>query len=67
MITPAQISDYQTYILRIWKESGKWQFSIESLGSDQRKGFAVIEELFAFLEEAAMPDMLENNSVQKKV
>jgi len=62
MITPAQVAEYQAYILRIWKESGKWRFSIESLGSEQRKGFADIEELFAFLEDVAV---LENNQVQK--
>ena len=61
MITPAQTTDYQAYILRIWKESGEWRFSIESLGSDERKGFADIEELFTFLEDVASLTVPENN------
>ena len=60
MINPAQASDYQAYILRIWKESGEWRFSIESLGSDQRKGFTNIEELFAFLEDTAPSTVTED-------
>lgn len=66
MITPIQVSDYQAYILRIWKDSDQWLFSIESLGSDRRKGFAEIEELFAFLQDVAPPIVLENNTVQKR-
>jgi hypothetical protein len=63
MIAPAQVSDYQAYILRIWRESGEWRFSIESLGSDQRKGFTTIEELFAFLEDTAPPTVPEDKVV----
>jgi hypothetical protein len=63
MIAPAQVSDYQAYILRIWRESGEWRFSIESLGSDQRKGFTTIEELFAFLEDTAPPPVPEDKVV----
>jgi hypothetical protein len=63
MIVPAQVSDYQAYILRIWRESGEWRFSIESLGSDQRKGFTTIEELFAFLKDTAPPPVPEDKSV----
>jgi hypothetical protein len=63
MIAPAQVSDYQAYILRIWKESGEWRFSIESLGSDQRKGFTTIEELFAFLEYTAPPHVPQEKAV----
>jgi len=53
-----QEPDYKAYILRIWKESGQWRFSIEPVGSGRRQGFAGIEQLAAFLEEvtpAAQP------------
>jgi hypothetical protein len=45
--------EYQAYLLRIWKDSGQWRFSIEAVDSGRRQGFACIEQLVAFLEEAA--------------
>jgi len=45
-----QEPDYKAYILRIWKESEQWRFSIEAVGSGRRQGFACIEQVVAFLE-----------------
>lgn len=46
-----QEPEYQAYLLRIWKDSGQWRFSIEAVDTGRRQGFAGIEQLVAFLEE----------------
>jgi hypothetical protein len=48
--------DYQVYLLRLWRdpagpaqEQSPWHCSMELVGADQRRGFADVEELAAFL------------------
>jgi hypothetical protein len=50
---------YLSYLLRLWQESAGgplgsdaplWRASLESPQSEQRKGFASLVDLFAFLE-----------------
>lgn len=54
-----QEPNYKAFILRIWKESAGWRFSIEPIGSGRRQGFASIEQMVTFLEEAAPTADLE--------
>jgi|WetSurMetagenome_2_1015567.scaffolds.fasta_scaffold12622_2 hypothetical protein len=48
--------DYQVYLLRLWRDpagsprkGSPWHCSMELVGTDQRRGFADVEELAAFL------------------
>ena len=45
---------YQSYLLRLWRTSlrGKptWRASLESAQTGERRGFADLKSLFAFLE-----------------
>ena len=50
---------YQAYLLRFWQEqrehpdlSGTWRFSLEDPQSGERRGFASLEALTAFLRQA---------------
>lgn len=47
-------SSQRSYILRLWVEvlEGKeiWRFSLEDTYTGKRKGFARLEELFAFVQ-----------------
>jgi hypothetical protein len=53
-------SDYQSYLLRLWRvnegEEG-WQASLESAHTGERRGFADLEAMFDFLrgQTAAQP------------
>lgn len=40
---------YKAYLLRCWLEGAGWRYSLEQVGSDQRHGFATLDELVAFL------------------
>jgi hypothetical protein len=46
-------SGYQSYLLRLWQTSdGRktlWRASLQSPGSEERHGFASLEELMSFL------------------
>ena len=50
---------YLSYLLRLWQESPGapprdpplWRASLESPQSDERRGFASLDELFAYLQE----------------
>ncbi|UCC85561.1 MAG: hypothetical protein JSV81_11895 [Anaerolineales bacterium] len=46
---------YKAYLLRVWESSDKgkrlWRASVESPGTGERRGFASLEALFAFLKE----------------
>ena len=46
---------YLSYLLRLWQESNGeaplWRASLESPQSDERRGFAGLDELFAHLQE----------------
>ena len=45
-----------SYLMRLWKTDsegeGVWRASLESPDTGQRKGFATLRDLFAFLEQA---------------
>jgi hypothetical protein len=64
-----QQSRYLSYLLRLWQESGGdpplWRASLESPQSDELRGFAGLDGLFAYLLErtgAALPaDSFEND------
>ena len=56
MHVPARPSRYRAYLLRCWEEGeqgtgrGKvWRFSLEDAYTSQRRGFASLEEMMAFL------------------
>jgi len=49
---------YRAYVLRLWQEgrdhrtgAGVWRFSLKMLPSGERRGFATLEALLAFLEQ----------------
>ena len=48
-----EISDYISYLLRVWQtsseENAAWRASLESPHTGERKGFADLDNLFAFL------------------
>jgi hypothetical protein len=44
--------DYQSYLLRLWRDNNEekgWRASLESAQSGERKGFADLDALFDFL------------------
>jgi hypothetical protein len=47
--------EYQSYLLRLWRSSSRgkptWRASLESAQSGERRGFADLASLFAFLEQ----------------
>ena len=47
-------TSYRSYLLRIWVEVGdgvrKWRFSLEDPFTGERKGFASMEDLFAYIQ-----------------
>ena len=51
----AERDQYQAYMLRLWQDQGEagpqWRASLESPHTGERRGFASLEALFAFLEE----------------
>ena len=48
-----EVSDYISYLLRVWQTSDKervaWRASLESPHTGERIGFADLDKLFAFL------------------
>jgi hypothetical protein len=52
---PEAPQEYQSYLLRLWRTSSQgnavWRASLESAQTGERRGFADLESLFAFLEE----------------
>jgi hypothetical protein len=50
-------SRYQSYLLRLWQTSDGnktiWRASLQSPNSEERHGFASLEELMSFLEAQA--------------
>ncbi|NOZ28129.1 MAG: hypothetical protein GXP39_08780 [Chloroflexi bacterium] len=48
-------SGYIAYLLRLWRagegEGGEWRASVEDPHTGERRGFASLEALFAFLRE----------------
>ena len=51
----AQSPDYMAFLLRLWRvdeaEGVQWHASLEEPGTGERRGFANINRLCAFLEE----------------
>jgi hypothetical protein len=47
--------EYQSYLLRLWRTSSRgkpvWRASLESAQTGERRGFADLASLFAFLEQ----------------
>jgi len=56
---------YKAYILRIWKESKQWRFSLEPIGSGRRQGFAHIDQIVEFLKEMT-PVVEQKNTAECK-
>ena len=55
-------SGYRAYMLRAWEESSPvgapyWRYSIETVASGKRKGFASLEALYAFLQKETELDL----------
>jgi hypothetical protein len=52
---PEEPQEYQSYLLRLWRTSSQgnavWRASLESAQTGERRGFADLESLFAFLEQ----------------
>lgn len=50
---------YVSYLLRMWQTSDgevcTWRASLEQPGTQERRGFATLEELFDFLRRQASP------------
>lgn len=53
---PTRDATYQVYLLRVWRERpalpgrpAVWRFSLEDTRTRQRRGFATLEALVAFL------------------
>lgn len=57
MSSQEKMPSYRAYLLRFWETRGhnphepnRWRFSLEDLHTKERKGFANLEMLMAFLE-----------------
>ncbi len=50
---------YVSYLLRLWEVQGKdglvWRASLEQASTGERRGFACLADLFAFLEQETAP------------
>jgi hypothetical protein len=66
---------YRSYILRLWQEAGApsqeggvWRFSLEDPNTHQRRGFACLELLTAFLQNETRDRSVgtKQNSVKNK-
>ncbi len=44
--------EYRAYLLRCWREEGKWFLSLEEVSGERRRyGFSSLEAMIAFLQE----------------
>jgi hypothetical protein len=52
---PEEAQEYQSYLLRLWRTSSHgnavWRASLESAQTGERRGFADLASLLAFLEQ----------------
>ena len=62
---------YQVYLLRAWRERSAssrrpavWRFSLEDTRTTQRRGFATLDELVAFLR--TQMDVADEKTDQRK-
>ena len=50
---------YESYLLRLWQMQGKeglvWRASLEYSSTGERRGFACLADLYAFLEQVTAP------------
>jgi hypothetical protein len=55
-------SDYQSYLLRLWRakegEEG-WRASLESAQTGERKGFATLDALFDYVRSQTLVELSE--------
>ncbi len=66
MMMSEEQPDYIAYLLRLWRTGGQaggaWRASIEDPHTGERRGFASLEALFAFLrEQVGMPSVSDRN------
>jgi len=63
--------DYLSYLLRLWRvcSAGKhvWRASLETPGTGERRGFARLKELFAFLEAETGETILDSEEGPESV
>ena len=56
---------YRSYLLRLWQTTDGdrkvWRASLEQPGTEQRRGFAGLRELMAFLEQTVEEDTLPDD------
>ena len=63
---------YHSYLLRLWQENGEkkpnWRFILINLAQNERRGFASLDRLVAFLkgqmDEVVLSDSAERNQVE---
>ena len=49
MSTTGQPSSYTAFLLRCWLEGSAWRYSLEEIGTNDRRAFATLDELFSFM------------------
>lgn len=58
---PVERHDYAAYVLRLWREPSEadnadvWRFSLENVRTGERRGFADLPGLLAFLQGQLTP------------
>ena len=61
---------YLSYLLRLWQTNNSgtriWRASLESPGTGERRGFANLQDLFAFLEAQVGLESEQDCAVYKK-
>ena len=58
----SEVSDYQSYLLRLWRAKegeGGWRASLESAQTGQRKGFATLDALFDYVRSRTRVELSE--------
>jgi hypothetical protein len=62
---PEEPQEYQSYLLRLWRTSSHakpaWRASLESAQTGERRGFADLASLVAFLEEQTGGDASQDD------
>lgn len=50
-ITEQQNTQYKSYLMRLWRSgpATEWHILLETVGSEEKKGFPNLEALFSFL------------------
>ncbi len=61
---PKNTLRYQVYLLRLWQErpGEPWRVLLQDPGSEQRRGFASVEECFAFIRERTRDEESDSSS-----